>query len=117
MAVVGGGSRKHGPLPARSSRAGSEDDAVCVSYWLNLLQRLPRGAPDLFCTLNPPHPPAPGTVLRQLTLAHPAFSARSDAAQALLPAVQVPAPAPRTLATATCVCRGGRCGLLRFSCT
>lgn len=32
--------------------------AVCVTYWLNRLQHLPEHAPQLFCTLNPLHPPA-----------------------------------------------------------
>lgn len=32
--------------------------AVCVTYWANRLQPLPPGAPNLFVTLNPIHPPA-----------------------------------------------------------
>lgn len=32
--------------------------AVCVTYWANRLQPLPAGAPNLFVTLNPIHPPA-----------------------------------------------------------
>lgn len=62
---------------------------MCVSYWLNLLQNLPPSAPDMFVTLNPPRPPAPGSVLRQLHLAHPVFSPEAVAAQSALPAVQV----------------------------
>jgi len=31
---------------------------VCVTYWANRLQPLPPGAPNLFVTLNPIHPPA-----------------------------------------------------------
>lgn len=72
-----------------SSAGGSEHAAVCVSYWLNLLQNLPPSAPDMFVTLNPPRPPAPGSVLRQLHLAHPVFSPEAVAAQSALPAVQV----------------------------
>lgn len=72
-----------------SSEAGSERAAVCVSYWLNLLQNLPPGTPDMFVTLNPPHPPAAVAVLRRLTLAHPVFGPDMVAAQAALPSVQV----------------------------
>jgi predicted NAD/FAD-binding protein len=72
-----------------SSASGSEHAAVCVSYWLNLLQNLPPGTPNMFVTLNPLHPPAPDTVLKQLKLAHPVFSPDMVAAQAALPSVQV----------------------------
>lgn len=41
------------PRPDPTRRA-----AVCVSYWANRLQPLPAGAPNLFVTLNPIHPPA-----------------------------------------------------------
>ena len=70
------------------SAPGADRDAVCVSYWVNRLQALPPGAPDLFVTLNPPSPPAAGTVFRHLTLAHPVFSFEASAAQAALPSVQ-----------------------------
>ncbi len=74
-------------LATCSSASGSEDAAVCVSYWLNLLQNLPPGTPDMFVTLNPPRPPATGSVLRRL--AHPVFGPDMVAAQAALPGVQV----------------------------
>jgi cyclopropane-fatty-acyl-phospholipid synthase len=61
---------------------------VCVSYWVNSLQTLPKNAPDLFVTLNPIHPPAPETVHRRLTLAHPVFGEASLAAQSQLRHVQ-----------------------------
>lgn len=76
-------------LATCSSASGSEDAAVCVSYWLNLLQNLPPGTPDMFVTLNPPRPPATGSVLRRLALAHPVFGPDMVAAQAALPGVQV----------------------------
>ncbi|KAG2447750.1 hypothetical protein HYH02_007208 [Chlamydomonas schloesseri] len=66
----------------------SNTSAVCVSYWVNRLQELPPGAPNLFVTLNPITPPAPETVIRRLTLAHPVFSGASVAAQAQLPQLQ-----------------------------
>ena len=61
---------------------------VCVSYWVNSLQRLPVSAPDLFVTLNPVHNPAEGTVFRRLTLSHPVFGEASTAAQAKVACVQ-----------------------------
>ena len=36
-------------------------------------QELPSGAPDMFVTLNPLHPPAADKVIRRLSLAHPVF--------------------------------------------
>lgn len=63
--------------------------AVCCTYWANRLQTFPAGAPNLFVTLNPTHPPAPETVHRQLVLAHPVFSAASVAAQERVPSIQV----------------------------
>lgn len=62
--------------------------AVCVSYWVQHLQRLPADAPDLFVTLNPTTPPAEGTVHRKLTLAHPEFSFASWEAQRRIPELQ-----------------------------
>lgn len=51
----------------------SDKAAVCVSYWVNRLQHLPPGAPDMFVTLNPPAPPAADKVIRKLHLEHPVF--------------------------------------------
>ncbi|KAJ9507276.1 hypothetical protein QJQ45_006251 [Haematococcus lacustris] len=58
-------------LGSSDSRSGTA--AVCVSYWANRLQHLPAEAPDMFVTLNPPHPPAADKVIRRLSLAHPVF--------------------------------------------
>ena len=56
----------------KGSRGTTGDDAsVCVSYWVNLLQNLPAGIPDLFVTLNPPSPPAPETVQYKVSLVGP----------------------------------------------
>lgn len=57
------------------------DAAVCVTYWLNRLQRLPAGSPDTFVTLNPPSPPAAAKTHRRLALAHPVFGPSTPAAQ------------------------------------
>jgi predicted NAD/FAD-binding protein len=72
-----------------SSRAAADRAAVCVTYWLNNLQRLPAGAPDTFVTLNPPQPPAADKTVRHLRLAHPVYSFASYEAQRKLPTVQV----------------------------
>lgn len=71
------------------STTGSTDDApVCVSYYVNRLQHLPPDAPDLFVTLNPPHPPAKDTVYCRHTLAHPVFDAAALKAQSSIADVQ-----------------------------
>ena len=66
----------------KGSRGTDGDDkSVCVSYWVNLLQNLPKGTPDLFVTLNPPKPPAEHTVQHRVTLAHPLFNQAAIDAQ------------------------------------
>ncbi|EIE24233.1 cyclopropane fatty acid synthase [Coccomyxa subellipsoidea C-169] len=80
------GSSSHAADPA------ADTAAVCVTYWLNNLQRLPPGAPDTFVTLNPPRPPAAERTIRHLHLAHPVFSSASYEAQQRLPSVQARLP-------------------------
>jgi predicted NAD/FAD-binding protein/cyclopropane fatty-acyl-phospholipid synthase-like methyltransferase len=72
-------------------KRGGEAEAkagVCVSYWVNLLQNLPAGTPDVFVTLNPPSPPDAAKTLRHLQLAHPIFDAAALRAQQRVPALQ-----------------------------
>lgn len=57
--------------------------ALFCSYWMNRLQGLETRDP-LVVTLNPPTPPAPGTVLREMTYTHPVFDRGTQAAQARL---------------------------------
>lgn len=72
------------------SRSGSGDDAAaCVTYWLNRLQQLPPGAPDVFVTLNPVVQPAASQVLRHVKMSHPVFSQAGCEAQNRLPGLQV----------------------------
>ena len=52
----------------------------CVTYWMNRLQRLPEQT-NHFVTLNPPHPPRPGHLLRSETYEHPVFDAAAIRAQ------------------------------------
>jgi predicted NAD/FAD-binding protein len=50
------------------------------SYWMNRLQGIP-GETQYFVTLNPPRPPAAGTILHTEQYAHPLFDACALAAQ------------------------------------
>ncbi len=52
---------------------------LCASYWMNRLQGL--SGQDLFVTLNPPRPPAPGALLRSELYEHPIFDPTAIAAQ------------------------------------
>ena len=64
-----------------------EAAGFCVTYWMNELQGLPEGQ-DFFVTLNPPQPPAAGTVLREIVYEHPLFDAAAMAAQRRLWSLQ-----------------------------
>ena len=75
-------------LGSSSGPAAGDGAAVCVTYWLNKLQNLPPGTPQLFVTLNPLAPPAEDKVIKRLSLAHPAFSSASYRAQERVPAIQ-----------------------------
>ena len=73
-----------GLMPRRRSAWASwnyigGDEGLCVSYWMNRLQGLE--GQDLFVTLNPPRPPAAGTLLRTETYEHPIFDAGAIRAQ------------------------------------
>ena len=65
-------------------KAAGTTDSVCVSYWVNLLQNLPEGAPQLFVTLNPPYPPKASTIIHKLNLSHPLLNMEALAAQKVL---------------------------------
>jgi hypothetical protein len=60
---------------------------LCVTYWMNLLQDLPRETP-LFVTLNPIRPPDPAKVIRTERYEHPLFDAAALRAQKRLWSVQ-----------------------------
>jgi predicted NAD/FAD-binding protein len=66
--------------------AGPSRD-LCVTYWMNLLQNLPRERP-LFITLNPFREPDPGSVIRTETFEHPLFDAAALRAQKQLWSLQ-----------------------------
>jgi hypothetical protein len=60
---------------------------LCVTYWMNLLQNLPRPTP-LFVTLNPINPPDPAKVIRTEQFMHPLFDGAALQAQKRLWSVQ-----------------------------
>ena len=60
--------------------AGAGGPKPFFSYWMNRLQAIP-GETQYFVTLNPPRPPAPGTLLHTEHYAHPLFDGRSLKAQ------------------------------------
>ena len=62
------------------------DGGLCVTYWMNRLQGLP--GQDLFVTLNPPRPPAAGTLLRSEVYEHPIFDPAAIKAQKSLWSLQ-----------------------------
>jgi uncharacterized protein len=59
---------------------GSADTGVCVTYWMNRLQKLKSPRP-LFVTLNPPRPPRTGTLLHSEIYEHPIFDEKAMSAQ------------------------------------
>lgn len=59
---------------------GTDDKAVCASYWMNRLQAVKTDAP-VFVTLNPRFQPAAETVLHREAYDHPQFDAAALGAQ------------------------------------
>jgi uncharacterized protein len=58
-------------------------DALCVSYWMNLLQNLQTDQ-DYFVTLNPITPIDPAKTIKTMSFEHPLFNARAIEAQSEL---------------------------------
>jgi hypothetical protein len=52
---------------------------ICLTYWMNILQNLPKDKP-LFVTLNPETPPAPELTFARMSKSHPQFDAPAEAA-------------------------------------
>lgn len=64
-----------------SAKAGAKE-ACCITYWLNRLQNFSaEDHGDVFVTLNPPHAPAEGSVLRVMRYAHPQYTTEAIRAQ------------------------------------
>jgi uncharacterized protein len=68
--------------------ADADKDRLVLTYWLNNLQQMPDGAPQVFETLNPHKPYAEGSVLERVDFEHPLFSAEAVAAQQRLGEIQ-----------------------------
>ncbi|MBI1188773.1 MAG: FAD-dependent oxidoreductase [Alphaproteobacteria bacterium] len=68
-------------------RNRDDPERVCVSYWMNKLQRIPRDKP-LFVTLNPTTPPDPALTFARLVYDHPQFDSDALAAQAQIERLQ-----------------------------
>jgi uncharacterized protein len=68
-------------------RAAGAEGRVCVSYWMNLLQKLDDARP-LFVTLNPHQPPAPALTFGRFEYSHPQFNAEALAARVRIEARQ-----------------------------
>jgi predicted NAD/FAD-binding protein len=68
-------------------RTGPEGRALCVTYWMNLLQNLKTERP-LLLTLNPTHEIKPDRVLHTETYEHPLFDGAAIAAQKALGVLQ-----------------------------
>ncbi len=64
-----------------------EERQLCVSYWMNKLQKLDRAHP-IFVTLNPPRPVAEGKLVEAIHYTHPVFDHSALAAQSRLPQLQ-----------------------------
>lgn len=60
---------------------------MCLTYWMNRLQNLPKEHP-LFVTLNPETPPAPHLTFATMEKAHPQFDAPAKAAVRELKRIQ-----------------------------
>ncbi|MDE8344787.1 MAG: FAD-dependent oxidoreductase [Acidocella sp.] len=63
------------------------DDAVCLTYWMNLLQGMKTKDP-LLVSLNPNLPIDPTKILLRKTYRHPQFDAAAITAQEQLPEIQ-----------------------------
>lgn len=66
---------------------GGQAQTVCLHYLLNKLQPLPTQKP-IVVSLNPLRQPAPHTVLREISYAHPIFDQAAIAAQRSVPGLQ-----------------------------
>ncbi|WMW82476.1 FAD-dependent oxidoreductase [Undibacterium cyanobacteriorum] len=70
-----------------SQPADTQDQAVCVSYLLNQLQRL-NTEQAVIVTLNPSHEPKPETILRSFEYEHPIFDQAAIDGQEALHTIQ-----------------------------
>lgn len=71
----------------RGERDADQEQLLCVTYWMNLLQVL-NTKTNYFVTLNPTHPVAEDTVIKRVVFDHPLFNAQAISAQKDLPRLQ-----------------------------
>ncbi|MDP3738262.1 MAG: FAD-dependent oxidoreductase [Hyphomonadaceae bacterium] len=64
-----------------------EDNKVCITYWMNRLQKLPNDKP-VFVTLNPTRPPAKDKTFGVYEFDHPMYDAPSAAARRSVQRIQ-----------------------------
>lgn len=77
-------------LTASSPTTGRGNiNQVCLTYNMNILQHIPRGAfGDVLVTLNPLHEPDPAKVQGRWTYEHPLYTPAAVRAQKRLPSIQ-----------------------------
>jgi predicted NAD/FAD-binding protein len=61
-------------------RSASDEQQLCVTYWMNLLQVL-KTDKNYFVTLNPTHAVDPAKVIKRIVFEHPLFNSEAIAAQ------------------------------------
>jgi predicted NAD/FAD-binding protein len=61
-------------------RSTSNEQQLCVTYWMNLLQVL-KTEQNYFVTLNPTHAVDPAKVIKRIVFEHPLFNSEAIAAQ------------------------------------
>ena len=61
-------------------RSASNEQQLCVTYWMNLLQVL-KTDQNYFVTLNPTHAINPAKIIKRIVFEHPLFDTKAIAAQ------------------------------------
>ncbi len=72
--------RRRGAWASWNYLAAGTGDTLCATYWLNRLQGLRTSRP-VFVTLNPPHPPVPGSEIHRQLYTHPLLDVAAVRAQ------------------------------------
>lgn len=67
----------------RGERTQGDEQQLCVTYWMNLLQVL-KTDQNYFVTLNPTHAVAQDKIIKRIVFHHPLFDSRAIAAQSRL---------------------------------
>lgn len=71
----------------RASKTANNNTALSVTYWMNLLQSIPKKYP-LFVTLNPENPPNTDDIFSSYIYEHPVYDQATIKAQQQLPTIQ-----------------------------